>query len=93
MKEQQVPGGLDNCLDSDRIGSVMSEVKTMYGMFTNEGNTAVAAIVSMAIERCFSYNNLEKELIKLSKIECFAEAIDTAVRESAFIALREGLAK
>lgn len=62
----------------------------MYGMFTPVGNAAVAAIVEMAIERCFSYTNLEKELIKLSKVECFEEATDTAVRERAFEALREG---
>ena len=64
----------------------------MFAMFTPAGNAAVAAIVEMAIERCFSYTNLEKELIKLSKVECFEEATDTAVRECAFIALREGLA-
>ena len=64
-----------------------------FGMFTPAGNAAVAAIVATAIERGFSYANLEKELMKLSKVECFEEAFDTAVRESAFIALREGLAK
>ena len=64
-----------------------------FGMFTKAGNIAVGEIVATAIERCFSYANLEKELMKLSKVECFEEAFDTAVRESAFIALREGLAK
>ena len=62
-----------------------------FGMFTPAGNAAVAAIVDMAIERCFSYANLEKELMKLSKVECVEEAFDTAVRESAFVALRKGL--
>jgi hypothetical protein len=84
---------LDNCPDSDRIGSVMRKIDMHYGMFTDEGNAAVAAIVKMAIERCFSYTNLENELIKLSKIACFEEATDTAVRECAFVGLREGLAK
>jgi len=61
----------------------------MFAMFTPAGNAAVAAIVEMAIERCYSYTNLEKALYKLAEIECFAEASDTAVRECAFVALRE----
>jgi len=61
-----------------------------YGMFTPEGDAVVGAIVQLAIDQNFSYNNLEKELIKLSKIKFFEEATDTAVREEVFAALREG---
>lgn len=51
----------------------------------------VAAIVQLAIDRNFSYSNLENQLVKLSEIEFFEEATDTAVRERAFEALREGI--
>lgn len=62
-----------------------------FGMFTPEGNAVVSAIVQMAIDRNFSYSNLEKQLMKLSDIEFFMEASDTVVRERAFEALRKGL--
>jgi hypothetical protein len=71
----------------------MRKVDMRYGMFTEAGNAAVDEIVTMALERNYSYANLDKELFKLSKIECFAEATDTAVRECAYIALREGLVR
>lgn len=61
-----------------------------FGMFTPEGNTVVSMIVRLAIDQNFSYTNLEKQLVKLSEIEFFEEATDTAVRERAFEALREG---
>lgn len=62
-----------------------------FGMFTPEGNIVVSMIVQLAIDRNFSYTNLENQLVKLSEIEFFEEATDTAVRERAFEALREGI--
>lgn len=59
-----------------------------FAMFTDAGDMAVAAVVRMAIERSWSYANLEKALIALAKIDGFEEATDTAVRECAFVALR-----
>ena len=61
-----------------------------FGMFTPEGNIVVSMIVQLAIDRNFSYSNLEKQLMKLSDIEFFMEASDTVVRERAFEALRVG---
>lgn len=62
-----------------------------YAMFTDTGDMAVHAIVTTAIEKFWSYNNLEKALMILSKIDGFEEATDTAVRECAFVALRDAL--
>lgn len=62
-----------------------------FAMFTAQGNAAVAAIVEDAADR---YNCLEDawercytELEKLEKLEVFAEATDTAVREEVYAAL------
>ena len=62
-----------------------------FAMFTDAGNAAVAAIVEDAADR---YTILEDawercytELEKLEKLEVFAEATDTAVREAVYAAL------
>tara|TARA_Y100000389_G_scaffold191779_1_gene218468 strand:- start:51 stop:293 length:243 start_codon:yes stop_codon:yes gene_type:complete len=63
-----------------------------FAMFTDAGNAAVAAIVEDAADR---YTSLEDawercytELEKLEKLEVFAEATDTAVREEVYAALQ-----
>ncbi len=63
-----------------------------FAMFTDAGNAAVAAVVENATdhyttiedawERCYT------ELEKLQKVEAFAEADDTAVREEVYVALQ-----
>ena len=62
-----------------------------FAMFTDAGNAAVAAVVEDATDR---YNCQEDawercytELEKLEKLEVFAEATDTAVREAVYAAL------
>lgn len=61
----------------------------MYGMFTEQGNQAVAAIVEDRTAR--GYNTAEElfyaileDLDKLQDIPLFSEATDTEVRESVY---------
>lgn len=54
---------------------------TYFGMFTTEGNFAVGQLVYMAKERKWSWEKTLSELNKMAKIEQYAEATDTAVRE------------
>ena len=62
----------------------------MYNMFTEEGNTKVAAIVSAAQalakfeDRESVFNWSERELNNLSLREGYEEAMDTAVREAVY---------
>jgi predicted RecB family nuclease len=60
-----------------------------FGMFTVVGDVVVASLVEQAIENYRGYDWLEDQLMKLSKVSCFAEATDTAVREACYIALEE----
>ena len=58
-----------------------------YGMFTDEGNRVVDGIVIVAKEFHYSWNCVSDILIKISAIEGFEEANDTAVRESVYLAM------
>ena len=60
-----------------------------FAMFTPAGDAAVAAIVDTAIENCRGYGWVAAQLAKLAKVDIFAEATDTAVREACYIALEE----
>ncbi len=58
-----------------------------YGMFTNEGNAAVAQVVEAALVNKASWRMVESMLIALSGDERFTEALDTEVRERVYSAL------
>lgn len=58
---------------------------TDYAMFTDAGNAAVHAIVMAARENNWTWYTMLDALNKLSKIEAFAEATDTAVRETVYV--------
>lgn len=60
-----------------------------FAMFTPAGDAAVAAIVDTAIENYRGYGWVAAQLAKLAKVDIFAEATDTAVREACYIALEE----
>lgn len=58
-----------------------------YGMFTEEGNIAVAAIVTVARAGRLTWPETYKLLSRLSAIEKYGEATDTEVREMVYDAL------
>lgn len=58
-----------------------------YGMFTEEGNIAVAAIVNVARAGRLTWPETYKLLSQLSDTEKFGEAMDTEVRELVYDAL------
>lgn len=60
-----------------------------YGMFTEFGNDAIAAIVRQARVLNMSWNQVNDELYALAKRfpNDFGEATDTAVREAVYIEL------
>ena len=60
-----------------------------YGMFTDEGNVAVHNIVTTAHLLNISWIEVVGMLDKLSKVEGFGEANDTAVYEAVSFALYE----
>lgn len=60
---------------------VNSQYQSDYAMFSDYGNAAVQAIVDAAKEKNLSWSSVCQALEKLSEIEGFGEATDTAVRE------------
>ncbi len=60
-----------------------------YGMFTDEGNKRVDAIVTAAKAKKWDLVRVEQELYKLaySDAQLFSEATDTAVRETVYTTL------
>lgn len=60
-----------------------------YGMFTEFGNDAIAAIVRQARTLNMSWDQVNDELYALAKRfpNDFGEATDTAVREAVYIEL------
>lgn len=60
-----------------------------YGMFTENGNRVIDGIVTFAKEYNYSWSCVDEILTKISKIEGFEEATDTAVREYVYEALME----
>ncbi len=55
-----------------------------YGMFSQAGNDAVELIVDTAIINDSAWLEVYQQLVYLSKVEVFAEATDTAVREAVY---------
>ena len=55
-----------------------------YAMYTDAGNSAVEAIVKLAIAQQLSWSVTDKLLQALSQDERFSEATDTAVRETVY---------
>ena len=55
-------------------------------MYTDAGNSAVEAIVKLAIAQQLSWSVTDKLLKALSQDERFSEATDTAVRETVYAA-------
>jgi len=60
-----------------------------YEMFTDRGNAAVHEIVEVARSDKMTWNQVEEMLSNLSKIEEYAEATDTAVRDNVYVTLFE----
>lgn len=60
-----------------------------FDMFTDAGNSAVSKIVECAQTAELPWDVVENMLAALSKVECYAEAMDTAVREAVYCELFE----
>lgn len=59
-----------------------------YGMFTSEGNVAIAGIVEYAKMHNLSWATVYQNLVDLSNFdEKYAEATDTVVRECVYDAI------
>ena len=57
---------------------------TEFWMFTDEGNAAVTDLVKMAKRFGLPWETVESMMEALSKVEVYAEAADTAVREAVY---------
>jgi hypothetical protein len=55
-----------------------------FGMFSDAGNIAVGEIVKSSKEKNLGWLDTYQQLCHLSRIACFAEATDTAVRECVY---------
>lgn len=60
-----------------------------YGMYTSEGNIAVAGIVEYSRQHNLSWKTVYQNLVDLSKYdpEKYGEALDTDVRECVYYAI------
>ena len=58
-----------------------------YGMFTENGNRVIDGIVIVAKKYNYTWECVDEILTKISKVEGFEEATDTAVREYVYEAL------
>jgi len=67
----------------------MENVMSYYGMFTENGNHVIGAIVSVAKDYNYTWECVSEILTKISKIEGFEEATDTAVREYVYEAMED----
>jgi len=76
---------LDKMVEGATIGRMMikKEFKMVqyFGMFSDEGNQAVAEVVEFATKMDMDWNSVYGLLQQLSKKADFAEATDTMVRE------------
>jgi hypothetical protein len=61
----------------------------VYGMFTEEGNTAVNSIVSAAVSNGWDWKKTYGELKKLATTmpQSYGEAMDTEVRQCVYYAI------
>jgi len=58
-----------------------------FGMFSNAGDAAVKHIVDCALEDGSAWLEVYQQLVNLSEVKSFEEAMDTAVREAVWIYL------
>lgn len=58
-----------------------------YGMFSFEGNSAVADIIAWATCGEYSWKETYYALVELARREGFEEALDTEVREAVYYAI------
>jgi len=58
-----------------------------YGMFSDEGNDAIRALIQKAQVNKLRWIDVYRELQDLSYLEGFEEAMDTEVRENVYDAL------
>lgn len=58
-----------------------------FAMFSDAGNMAVQSIVMAGQEHNWTWFKTLEAMRKLSQIEEFAEAMDTAVREEVYVAM------
>ena len=58
-----------------------------YEMFTDEGNALVHGVVQAAKVSGMQWDRVYSMLEKISEIDGFGEATDTAVRDSVWVAL------
>ena len=60
---------------------------TEYGMFTDQGNLAIAALVNYARVAGLTWPETYRCLVSLSRNDAYSEGTDTAVRECVYSAL------
>jgi len=58
-----------------------------YGMFSDEGNDAIRALIQKAQVNKLRWIDVYRELQYLSDLEGYEEAMDTVVRENVYDAL------
>jgi hypothetical protein len=58
-----------------------------YGMFTDEGNALIHGVVQAAKVSSMRWDRVYSMLEKISEIDGFREATDTAVRDEVWVAL------
>ena len=58
-----------------------------YGMFSDEGNEAIRALIQKAQVNKLRWIDVYRELQDLSDLEGYGEAMDTVVRENVYDAL------
>jgi len=69
------------------MNELLINEKPYYGMFTDNGNTVIDGIVFCAKKMNLSWSLVNDMLTKISTIEGFEEATDTAVREYVYEAI------
>lgn len=63
------------------------DLREDYGMYTREGNAAIADIVAWATCGEYSWKETYYALVELARREGFEEALDTEVREAVYDAI------
>jgi len=60
-----------------------------YAMFTEEGNVMVNAIVTAAIDMERDFDYVMDKLNILQETEAYSECLDTEVRETVYVVMRD----
>ena len=61
-----------------------------YAMFTDEGNALIQGVVLTAKAAGLDWDQVYDILLDISTLDGFEEASDTAVRETVYMALKNG---